>query len=181
MAHDAGGHGGHEAGTPGLPQLDVSTYPSQLFWLALCFGFLYLVFSKKTLPDISGVLENRKNHIASDLDTADKLRQDAENAQAAYEDSLNEARTASSKAVAAAHEKKTAFDAKKTAAFNEKEEGEIKALESRLQKAKQDAMDDMNTIAAEVAREAAEKIVGISTDLKQAQTVVKALNGREAA
>ena len=57
------------------------------------------------------------------------------------------------------------------------------ALEGRLGKAQSEAMDDMNTIAAEVASEAAKKIVGISPDLKEAKTVVKSLNdnGRKAA
>src|SRR5690606_28063422 len=59
---------GHPTGG-GLPQLDVSTFPSQLFWLFVSFGIMYMIFSRRTLPEISGVLENRQSHIQGDLET----------------------------------------------------------------------------------------------------------------
>lgn len=47
----------------GLPQMDTAWFPSQIFWLAITFGFLYVVFSKKVLPGISSTLESRRNQI----------------------------------------------------------------------------------------------------------------------
>jgi len=170
-----------EHGSAGLPQFDPSSYPSQIFWLFIIFAIMYLFFSKKTLPEISAVLENRRNHIQGDLETAEKLKIEAENAHQAYEDSLNDARAAARSAVVAAHEQIEALQVGQSKAFTDKSEQDIQALEKRLQKAKIDAMEEMGSIAAEVARDAAEKIVGISTDLKQAKTVVKSLQGKEAA
>lgn len=164
----------------GLPQLDTSTYPSQLFWLAVTFAILYFIFSRRSLPEISGVLENRQQHIQSDLETAEKLKNDAEKAQNAYETSLKEARAGAGKAVHDVQEKLKAKAEKQSDSFRVKAEKDIQAMEERLQKVKEGAMDDMNTIAAEVASEAARKIVGINPDPEQAKTVVESLNGTNA-
>ena len=55
------------------------------------------------------------------------------------------------------------------------------ALEGRLNRSRQQALHDMNAIAAEIAAQAAAKIAGIETDIQQAQTVVQSLNKKEAA
>lgn len=80
----------HEGG--GLPQMDVSTYSSQLFWLALTFVFLYGLLSRMVLPRIGQVLEQRRDRIASDLDKAGVLQRESEEALQAYENALTEAR-----------------------------------------------------------------------------------------
>ncbi len=174
-----GGHGAEKSA--GLPQFDPSTYPSQIFWLAVTFVVLYVFFSSRILPDISSVLENRRNHITSDLETAEKLKTEADHSQKTFEADLGRARSEAAEVMAEMQERVRALEARENATFASKTENEIKALESRLQKAKLEVMDEMNTIAAELAREAAEKIVGISTDLKQAKNVVMALNNKEAA
>lgn len=174
-------HGdGHGESSAGLPQLDVSTYPSQLFWLAVTFGILYFIFSKKSLPEISNVLENRQQHIQSDLATAENLRNDAEKAQEAYEASLDAARAESAKALNEANARIKEKAEKQNDAFRKKSEADIHELEKRLNEAKEEAMDDMNTIAAEVASAAAEKIVGINPDIEHAKTVVRSLSGTNA-
>ena len=167
-------------GSGGLPQFDMTTFPSQIFWLLIMFAFLYLFFSKKTLPEISSTLENRREQVKSDLDTAEKLRAEAEQAQHDYETGLIKAREESTKTMAKTQQKISEKAEKASNDYREKMEKEIATLEERLAKAQSDAMD---TIAAEVASEAAKKIVGISPDLKEAKTVVKSLNdnGRKAA
>src|SRR5690606_29116053 len=72
-------------GKKGLPQFDVSTFPRQIFWLTLTFAFMYLVFARKTLPAISGVLEHRRERIASDVRAAESLKKDVERVRSEYE------------------------------------------------------------------------------------------------
>ena len=43
-----------------MPQLDVTTWPSQLFWLAITFLALYIVISRIAIPRTGGVIEKRK-------------------------------------------------------------------------------------------------------------------------
>ena len=54
----------------GLPQLDFSTYPTQVFWLVVSFAILYLLMSQVAIPRISEVLEGRQERFANDLDKA---------------------------------------------------------------------------------------------------------------
>ena len=67
-----------------MPQLDVSTFSSQIFWLIICFSVLYYLLSRKALPRISETLEARQDRIAADLDQAQRLRREAETALASY-------------------------------------------------------------------------------------------------
>lgn len=181
---DAGhgdGHGGEAHGDGGLPQFDVTKFPSQLFWLAVMFAIMYFIFSRRSLPAISSVIENRREHVQNDLETADRLRNEAETVQQAYETGLDSARDESTRLVTAAIEgmKRDAETANQQ--LREKGEAESAALEQRLAAATEAARADMETIAAEIAHEAAEKIFGISTDIKKAKTVVQSINAREAA
>ena len=75
-----------------MPQLDISTYASQLFWLVVCFGALYLLLSKLALPRIATALEERRDRIADELDQAAELKRQSEEVLAAYESSLAQAR-----------------------------------------------------------------------------------------
>lgn len=168
----------HEAASGGLPQFDPTWFPSQIFWLAVAFFVLYLFFSKKTLPEISSVIENRRNHIRSDLDMAEKLTEDAEKVQTAYENGLQSARDEASKAV---QDVETAMKDKGNTeyeAFRKRSETEIAAAENRIAAAKAAAMDQMNTIAAEVASEAVKKIIGTNTDVQKAKSVVESLTDK---
>lgn len=173
---------GEEASSGGLPQLDPSTYPSQIFWLIIAFALLYFFFSAKTLPEVSSVLENRKDRIANDLSTADQLKNEIDDAQAKYEGSLGDARTKAAKALADTNAKIADKAFKENEKFRAEADKQMAALEKEIDKAKTEALDDMNAIVAEVSKEAAQKIVGIKNlDIKKAQTVVKALNQKKAA
>lgn len=83
-----------------LPQMDVSTFPSQIFWLAVTFGALYLIMSRMVLPRLGAAIEERRDRIADDLDRAAESKRMAEEAEAAYNRSLADAR-ARSQAIAA--------------------------------------------------------------------------------
>jgi F-type H+-transporting ATPase subunit b len=176
----AAGEHGHEAAASsgGLPQFDPTWFPSQIFWLAVAFFVLYLFFSKKTLPEISSVIENRRNHIRSDLDMAEKLTEDAEKVQAAYENGLQSARDTASQAVQDVETLMKTKGASEYEAFRKRSESEIVAAENRIAVAKSAAMDDMNTIAAEVAAVAVKKIIGTNTDVQKAKSIVESLTGK---
>ena len=83
-----------------LPQMDVSTFPSQIFWLAVTFGALYIVMSRMVLPRLGAAIEERRDRIADDLDRAAESKRMAEEAEAAYNRALADAR-ARSQAIAA--------------------------------------------------------------------------------
>lgn len=170
-------HGAEHASSGGLPQFDPTWFPSQIFWLAISFAFLYFFFAKKTLPDISGVIENRKNHIQSDLDTAEKLTAEADAVHDAYQENLTQAQSAAAQAIQDVENDMKERFADAFEEFRQRSEEEIQEAEDRINTSKNAAMNDMNTIAAEAAAQAVEKIIGTKTDVNQVKAVVENLNG----
>ena len=75
-----------------MPQLDPASFPSQLFWLAVCFGTMLLVLAVLVLPRITRTLATRQGQIDADLEAAESLRADAQAALADYDEALRQAR-----------------------------------------------------------------------------------------
>ena len=78
---------------PGMPQLDFSTFPNQIFWLVVTLVVIYLVLSRVALPRIASVLAERSGTITNDLATAEELKLQAVEAEKAYQQALADART----------------------------------------------------------------------------------------
>jgi F-type H+-transporting ATPase subunit b len=83
-----------------MPQLDFSTFLPQLFWLAITFGALYALVARMALPRIGGTIEHRRTRVADDIDTAERLKAEAQKALATYESTLAEARAKANATVA---------------------------------------------------------------------------------
>src|SRR3954469_23077299 len=80
----------HKSG--GFPPFEVSTYPSQIFWLTVSFVFLLIVMWRVAVPRIGGVIAERKGRIQTELAKAEESRKQAEHAAAAYQAPILEAR-----------------------------------------------------------------------------------------
>jgi len=163
-----------EAATPGMPQLDFSTFGNQIFWLVVTLVVIYLILSRVALPRIAGVLAERSGTISNDLAAAEELKANAVAAEEAYNQALSDARAEAAKIVAstkadmkaeldAAIAKADAEISQKTAE-SEKVISEIRAtaLESVEEVAKNTAMalvsalgskEDAKTIDAAVSNE----------------------------
>ena len=102
MATEEAAQGAAEASGAGMPQLDFSTFPNQIFWLLVTLVVIYFVLTRVALPRIGSVLAERKGMITNDLATAEELRQKAVDAEKAYQDALVKARSEAAKIVAEA-------------------------------------------------------------------------------
>lgn len=85
----------------GLPQLDITTFGNQIFWLLVTLVVLYLVLSRVALPRIAAVLSDRQGAMTGDLMAAEEFKQRAREAEAAYDKALAEARGEAQRIVAA--------------------------------------------------------------------------------
>ena len=95
--------GAHEAASaPGMPQLDISTFPNQIFWLVVTLVAIYLILSRVALPRIGAILAERQGVITSDIATAEDLKAKAVEAEAAYNQALTDARAEAQRIVAEA-------------------------------------------------------------------------------
>ena len=93
-------HGEVETAT-GLPQLDVTTFANQIFWLIITLLVLYWVVAKIALPRIGSVLSDRQGAMTGDLMAAEEFKLKAKEAEAAYDKALADARSEAGKIVAA--------------------------------------------------------------------------------
>ena len=88
------------ASAPGMPQLDFSTFPNQIFWLVVTILVIYLILSRVALPRIGAVLAERQGTITNDIAAAEDLKRQAAAAEDAYNKALADAR-AEAQAIAA--------------------------------------------------------------------------------
>ncbi len=93
---------GAEAASGGMPQLDFTTFPSQIFWLLVSLGVLYYILSKVALPRIAGAIEDRHDAIEDDLDRAAEFKRRASEAEKAYDAALAAAKAKAQEIAAAA-------------------------------------------------------------------------------
>ncbi|TAE33729.1 MAG: hypothetical protein EAY65_04340 [Alphaproteobacteria bacterium] len=91
-ASTSGAHVGASQEKAGMPQLDFSTYSSQVFWLLVTFGMLYLLVARSILPRIHDVMERRFDRLERDLARAQELAEDAEKSKIHYEALAKDAR-----------------------------------------------------------------------------------------
>lgn len=92
----------NEAAKAGMPQLDFSTFPNQIFWLLVTLVVIFFVLRSVALPRIGGILATRRGQISGDLAAAEELKQRALEAEKAYNAALVSARAEAGKIVAAA-------------------------------------------------------------------------------
>ena len=154
-----------------MPQLDFSTWPPQIIWLVITFGMLYLVVSKFALPKIGGAIESRQNRIASDIDEAQRLKDESERAIAAYETALAEAKA---KAHSIAQETRDKLKAEIEAERNDldaKLNERLAEAEARISATKSEALKSVEEVAGEAAGAIVSQLIGkkaSAADVKKA-------------
>ena len=147
-----------------MPQLDVSTFVPQLFWLAITFGILLLLMWKIGLPRVGGLLEARRKRIDDDLARAAQLKDEAEAALAAYQQTLAAARAQAQAAVKETTDRLAAEAAERQRQLGESLAQQVAAAERDIAGAKERALADMRAIAVDVARSVTEKVTGTAAD-----------------
>jgi F-type H+-transporting ATPase subunit b len=154
-AHDAaataGAHGAGEA--VGMPQLDFSTWPNQIFWLLVTLVAIYFILTRVALPRISAVLAERRGTITNDLAAAEELKQKATEAEAAYNEALATARVEAGKIVAAARAEIEADLAKATAKADADIDAKAAVSEQRIAEIRAGALESVTEVAKDTAKE----------------------------
>ena len=156
-----------------MPQLEVSTFASQIFWLIICFGTLYYLLSRKALPRVAEILEARQDRIAADLDEAQRLRVEAEAALAEYEEAVAKAQAAAQALLAESQARLQAETAKRQAGLDAKLTKQVATAEAQIAKAKQAALEELRTASVGVAQAAAEQLAGLKVTKKAAEAALR--------
>ncbi|MET4701227.1 F-type H+-transporting ATPase subunit b [Constrictibacter sp. MBR-5] len=165
-------HAAEPAGGGGLPQLNPETFPTQLFWGAVAFVTLYILMSKVALPRVAAVIEERGERIGEDLDKAAQLNAEAEAAHAQYEKALADARTDAVMLLREMEAGLAQANAEAQAAVAAEIAAQGEAAESRIAAAKQAALQDLRTVAIEVAESVTARLTGDAADHGRIETAV---------
>ena len=174
-SHSAGTevHGG-PAHSDVFPPFDTNHFSSQLVWLALTFGVLYLLMSRIALPRVAAILENRQSTISGDLDYSVALQKQAQEAGVACDDMLANAR-AHALALADETHLKLAEEAVETRKSLEHDLMEsLAAADLRIAEAKARAMHNVEEIAAEVATAIVQQLSGKTPDAASIESALAA-------
>ncbi|RMD89335.1 MAG: F0F1 ATP synthase subunit B' [Alphaproteobacteria bacterium] len=144
-------HGGGEA--VGMPQLDFSTFPNQIFWLAVTLVVLYLILSRLALPRIASVLAERAGTITGDLEKAEELKRKAEEAEQAYQKALADARAEAQRVIAEAKAELQREIDEATARADAEIAARAAESEKAIAEIRASALDAVRKVAADVAQE----------------------------
>lgn len=139
----------------GMPQLDVETFPNQIFWLVLTLVAIFMILNRVALPRIAAVLAERQGTITNDIATAEDLRNKAKEAEAQYDKALADARAEAGRIAQAARDE---IQADLDAAIAKADE-EIAARTAESEKEIAAIRDEASASVREVARDAAAEIV----------------------
>jgi len=165
--------GGEEAAT-GLPQLDFSTFPNQIFWLIVTLVVIYLILSRVALPRIASVLAERQGTITNDIAAAEELKLKADEAEKAYEKALADARSEAQKIASEAR----AEMQKELDSAMAKADAEIAARTSESEARIAEIRDGAMEAVKEVARDTAGEIVAALGGKADGGTVNSAVDAR---
>jgi F-type H+-transporting ATPase subunit b len=161
-----------------MPQLDPSTFGSQLFWLAVSFVTLYVVLSVLVLPRIGATMAKRSDQLDGDLAEAEALRAKAEAALEAYEEALAQARTKALVVAQTMRAEVQAETARQKAELDAKLAEEAAAADSRLAATREAALAGLRDAAKEIIGDVMVSIGVDQADDKSVDAALDAASGR---
>jgi F-type H+-transporting ATPase subunit b len=141
------------AETAGMPQLDFSTFPNQIFWLVTALVSIYFLLTRVALPRMGAVMAERSGTITNDLAAAEDLKARAQEAEAAYEASLKEARSEANRIVAQARAEMQAELDEAIAEADERIAERTAESERAIAGIREQASESVREVAREAARE----------------------------
>ncbi len=160
----------------GMPQLNPEFWVSQIFWLTLTFGALYLILSKIILPKISANLESRKSQISDNIEAADKKRQQSEEKLKEYEKIISQSKSEAKNIFDQAKEKALKNINAKREVLDKQIDEEIKKVEDEINQLRKDAPAKITKIAIETASELTQKLIGADVNNSSISAIVDDLS-----
>ena len=162
----------------GMPQLNPEFWISQIFWLILTFGTMYVVLSKFILPKISNNLESRKSQILENIEAAEKQREDSEAKLKEYDEILLKSKSEAKTIFNQTREKALKDIMAKREVLDQQIDDEINKAEKEIQVLRVSAPDKINKIAIETSSELLEKLIGSGVNSSSISAIVDDLSKR---
>ncbi len=165
----------------GMPQLNPEFWISQIFWLTLTFGILYVILSKLILPKISGNLELRKSQIQENIEAAEKQRKNSESKLKEYDEIVLKSKIEAKNIFKNARDKIIKDINVKKDALDKQIDEEVKKAEQEIDVLKKNAPEKINKIAIETSSELVKKLIGADVNNSSISAIVDDLSKRNGA
>ena len=162
----------------GMPQLNPEFWISQIFWLTLTFGILYIVLSKLILPKISANLELRKSQIQENIEAAEKQRESSEAKLKEYDDIISKSKLEANNIFKEARENVLKEINTKKETLDKQIDEEIKKVEQEINLLRKGASEKINKIAIETTSELLVKLIGTEVNNSSISAIVDDLSKR---
>ena len=156
-----------------MPQLDTTWFASQIFWLIIAFVTLYWLLSRKALPRLAEILEARQDRIAADLDEAERLRREAEEALASYQQAIARAQEEAHRLLAETQARLQATAAERQAELDAELAEQLREAETRSAAARRSALEQLEEAALCAAEAAVERLAGVRVTRTAAQAALR--------
>ena len=160
----------------GMPQLNPEFWISQIFWLTITFGILYIVLSKLILPKINTNLELRKLQISDNIEAADRQREESESKLKEYDEIITKSKIEAKNIFNQVKEKALKnINAKRE--FLEKQiDEEVKKAEEEINKLRLEAPSKINKIAIDTSSQLIQKLIGAEINNSSISAIVDDLS-----
>ena len=160
----------------GMPQLDPEFWFSQIFWLIITFGILFIILSKLILPKISENLEIRKSQISENIEAAEKEREESENKIKEYEKIILDSKTEAKNYFTKAREKILKDIDKKRERLESEINEEINKAEIEISELVSNSPEKINKIAAETSSDLIKQLIGVEVNNSSISAIVEGIS-----
>ena len=148
-------------------------FASQLFWLLLTFGLIYIFIGRGMLPKIEATVDARDKKIADDLAAAEAARAAADRMADANRLRTEQNRAEALKVTQAAKDAAARANEQLLAAADAEINGRVGEAEGRIRTAADAALAEIEGVAAEAAQDMVAKLSGATVSRAQAEEAVR--------
>jgi len=159
----------------GMPQLNPEFWISQIVWLILTFGALYIVLSKVILPKISDNLESRRSQILENIEIAEKQREESEEKVKEFEKIILNSKLEAKNLFNEARQKVLEDVDKKRSELEKSIEAEIVSAEKEIQSLNSNSLENIKKIATDTSSDLISQLIGQEVDKNTISSIVNDL------
>jgi F-type H+-transporting ATPase subunit b len=163
----------------GMPQLNPEFWVSQIFWLIITFGILYVVLSKLILPKISANLENRKSQILENIEAAEKQREESEQKIKEYEKIIQGSKNEAKNYFKQAREEVLKDIGVKKETLEKELDEEVNKAEIEIKTFRDSAPEKIKKIAVETSSDLLQKLIGAEVNNSSISAIVEDLSRKK--
>ena len=156
----------------GMPQLNPEFWFSQIFWLTITFGILFIILSKFILPKIRNNLESRKSQIMENIEIADNQKTKSEKNLKGYDKIILDAKDNAKKTLNLAKEKIQLDLGIEREKIESELNSEIEDAENEIKDLKKSSPEKISLIAVDTAAEIIQKLIGVEVNKSNVSAIV---------